>query len=30
MVTATDVAEIVEWLRTAGVEVWLDGGWKTR
>jgi lincosamide nucleotidyltransferase A/C/D/E len=26
-VTATDVAEIVEWLRTAGVEVWLDGGW---
>jgi lincosamide nucleotidyltransferase A/C/D/E len=27
MVTATDVAEILEWLRTAGVEVWLDGGW---
>lgn len=25
--TAEDVLEVVGWLETAGIEVWLDGGW---
>jgi lincosamide nucleotidyltransferase A/C/D/E len=27
MVNAADVVEIVGWLRAAGVDAWLDGGW---
>jgi lincosamide nucleotidyltransferase A/C/D/E len=27
VISASDVAEIIGWLRAAGVDVWLDGGW---
>jgi lincosamide nucleotidyltransferase A/C/D/E len=27
MMTASDVVEVLGWLRAAAVDVWLDGGW---